>query len=439
MTSLHPALIRTLGLMLPIALSGCLWLWRRPDKNEQAGILLACVWNIPSLLLINILAMRLGWWQFHIQGGQLAGIPVDLYLGWILLWGMMAPLAFSKLRLVFLVPLAFAVDLLWMPCCFPVVELGNRWIIGEIAALTICFLPSQLLMRWTRQKIHLRARVFLQFLCFTSLVMYVLPCIIFEVVGGNWNALTSRPVWMTSLFLQGIFLAAVPGLSAVQEFVERGSGTPIPHDPPLRLVTSGVYAYLANPMQFSMCLVLILWGLLLKSYWVVGGGIMGVIYSAGLAKWDEEQDLKAKYQSPWIKYREHVRPWKIRWKAYISPIQPQATIYIAEQCDACNQLKNWLQRHKPDGLQIIPAERHPARDLNRITYITGDGVTEEQGIAALARALEHIHIGWAFVGWVLRLPGLWHLVQLITDVSGGGPRLVPRSFSQNIIVNDHTK
>ena len=80
-----------------------------------------------------------------------------------------------------------------------------------------------------------------------------------------------------SLWFQALMLPGVLGLCAVQEFVKRGGGTPIPYDPPCKLVTSGPYAYLRNPMQVSAMLVLLLLGIILRSYWVAAAGIMIVV------------------------------------------------------------------------------------------------------------------------------------------------------------------
>jgi len=79
---------------------------------------------------------------------------------------------------------------------------------------------------------------------------------------------------------------------------------------------------------------------------------------------------------------------------------------------------------KPTGLEILVAESHPVRDLTRMTYEANS--LESEGLAALARALEHVHLGWALFGMFLRLPGLNQLLQAILDVSGGGPMSVTR-------------
>jgi hypothetical protein len=55
-----------------------------------------------------------------------------------------------------------------------------------------------------------------------------------------------------------------------------------------------------------------------------------------------------------------------------------------------------------------------------------DGTDVDEGVGAFARGLEHINLGWAFAGACLRLPGIKHLVQILLDGSGLGPRSIPR-------------
>jgi hypothetical protein len=43
-------------------------------------------------------------------------------------------------------------------------------------------------------------------------------------------------------------------------------------------------------------------------------------------------------------------------------------------------------------------------------------------VAAVARGVEHVNLGWAVAGWILRVPLLDRLAQVIVDGLGGGPR-----------------
>src|SRR5207253_137226 len=54
-----------------------------------------------------------------------------------------------------------------------------------------------------------------------------------------------------------VAIGAAIGLPCVWEFAWRGLGTPAPFDPPRKLVISGPYRFVRNPMYFGMGLVLI--------------------------------------------------------------------------------------------------------------------------------------------------------------------------------------
>ncbi len=76
--------------------------------------------------------------------------------------------------------------------------------------------------------------------------------------------------------------------------------------------------------------------------------------------------------------------------------------------------------------QLLPAAEHPSASLTRMTYEAGESTGQMpysvSGVEALARALDHIHLGWALVGWITRLPILRAVIQLVVDAVGGGPR-----------------
>src|SRR5258708_27078123 len=91
----------------------------------------------------------------------------------------------------------------------------------------------------------------------------------------------------------------------------------------------------------------------------------------------------------------------------------------------CSEVGLWFARRGARQLVIVAAETHPSGALRRITYDPGDGNRTACGVEAVARALEHIHLGWALIGFALRLPLLCPLAQLLVDASGGEPRAAP--------------
>jgi protein-S-isoprenylcysteine O-methyltransferase Ste14 len=361
-------------------------------------------------------------------------MPVDLYLSWAWLWGAIPALAFPSIPLVVVLLAALALDLVLMPLGAPLVRLGPAWLVGEVVGLVGVLVPAQLLARWTLGDTHLRERALLQMLAFSGLMLFVIPAIAIEQSAGSWTNPLTTPAWQLSLVVQVLTIPAVLGLTAVQEFVTRGGGTPVPFDPPRRFVTTGIYAYVRNPMQLSAVLLLFLLGLVLRNAWVSSAGVMAHVYSAGLAGWDEDQDLQQRFGSHWTEYRRSVRRWVPRLRPWFRPDHAPAHLFIAERCTMCSEVRRWFECRGVRHLTIVAAETHPSNRLRRITYEPGDGSSAAAGVEAIARALEHIHFGWAFVGFLLRLPVIGELSQLLADASGAGPRtasVVPPGSREN--------
>ena len=153
---------------------------------------------------------------------------------------------------------------------------------------------------------------------------------------------------------------------------------------------------------------------------------MAHIYSAGLAGWDEDEDLRRRFGAPWPEYRGRVRRWIPRWRPGYADAPVAATLFVSDECGMCREVSAWFRLRGVRGLAIVPAESHPSRALMRITYEFAGGAGTASGMEAVARALEHVHLGWASLGFVLRLPMVLPVVQLLADASGAEPRAVGR-------------
>jgi protein-S-isoprenylcysteine O-methyltransferase Ste14 len=351
------------------------------------------------------------------------GMVVELYLGWVLLWGVVPQLAFSRLGIGWCAVLMVVVDLVGMPLCKGGVSLGPQWLVGESVAVAIVLVPALCIARWTLEDTHLRMRVAMQVAMAGMVFLLVLPEVVFALrPGRGWGPLLEMASWERQLWLQVLVVLAVPGVSAVMEFVERGSGTPIPYDPPKRLVTSGVYRYCANPMQMSCAVMMLGWAGLLRNGWLALAAMMSIAYSAGIAEWDEGEDLARRFGDERKRYRVKVRSWRLRWRPYHSGAN--ARLYVAASCGPCSEVRAWLEARKPVGLEIVEAETLAAGSIRRMRYEAGDGSGAMEGVRAMGRALEHLHLGWALAGAVLRLPVVWQGIQLVMDASGLGPRVL---------------
>lgn len=417
--------IRVVALYLPITLSAIAYFLRGRPIRTLASPLLSVLWTLPSLLILQRLNLHYEWWRFDTHTACVLGMPVALYLGWAIFWGLLPQLAWPKLDVLSIVIVAFSFDSVVMLYLDPALDvervrqIGNAipvWLVGEAAGIVLVLLPAMLLFRWTENDTHLPLRAGGQVLLSGLIFLYLVPEMVFALRPGSagWLPLLTMPRFERQVWVQVVLLLAVPGVSAVQEFVTRGAGTPLPYDSPRWMVISGVYRYCANPMQMACAIVMLVEALLLRSGWLMCAAVMAILYSAGLAHWDEEVDLAKKFGSEWKKYRAAVPVWRVRWLPYHdgSP----STLYVAATCDVCRGVRAFLEQRMPVELVIKDAQA----TMRRLTYVSEGGV--ESGVLAFARALEHLHPGWAYVGFVLRLPVVHHAAQLLMDVSGFGPR-----------------
>jgi protein-S-isoprenylcysteine O-methyltransferase Ste14 len=417
-------LVRAASLYVTVVLTVMVWAWRRPNSRLLSGAILAAFWNLPIVLLLQVSAVRFGWWQFDAQGGLLFGMPVELYLSWVWLWSVVPALAFPSASIGVVLVVVLTFDVIVLPAASPVLRLGPAWLAGEAIGLLMGVVPGQLLARWTARNQHLEARAMLQVVAFSGLLMLVLPAVAIVGSGSGWHNPLDRPVWQISLIAHILGIPAIVGLTAVQEFVTRGQGTPVPFDPPSRLVTTGVYAYVRSPMQLSAIVLLLLLGVVVRDLWVSAAGIMAHLYSVGLAGWDENDDLRARFGERWTTYQKAVRRWVPRLRPWRQPDLPAAQLFVAASCEMCGEVGRWFERRGARHLAIVAAETHPSGSLMRMTYEPGDGSRASSGVEAAARALEHVHLGWALIGFALRLPVVLQFAQILVDASGGQPRRI---------------
>lgn len=418
---MNEAIIRNIALIGPLMLAGALWLIFNPNAKARAGLLLSFCWNFLFLFLLNQAAIKFQWWEFGIDRAVFRGFPVDLWIGWAVLWGIVAPLL--PIRSVMgQLTLFFWIDLMLMPLCDPVIQLGSSWLLGESLALLCVLVPGLCLFQWTKEDIRLSMRSAAQAILFTGMLLYLIPESIYFSQGKRdaFFALWGKGEWIIASFIG--FIPAMLGVNAIQEFCVRGKGTPIPFDPPKHLVKSGIYRYIANPMQLSLTLLFLVLAFFGQSFWLVGVALISFVYGIGFAKWSEDSDLSQRFGDHWKEYRGQVRDWLPRWK----PIADEkAVLYIAETCGVCSKIGRWFKSRSTPGLTIEAAENYTGEPLERIRYETSDHYRAD-GIAALGKALEHIHLGWALIGIFLRLPLMCSAIQLVVDASGGGKRHLTR-------------
>lgn len=414
-------MVRAGAVYLPLVTACIAGALRRTQPRLFAASLLSVLWTIPALAIVQKLNAVAGWWTYAPGGITFCDMPLELYTGWVILWGVVPQLVWRRFPVVLCAVCMVALDLVAMPLCRPLVVLGPAWLAGEGVASLLSLLPALCLARWTVENSHLRARAWLQIALAGLIFLIFVPELAFTLrTGYGWAPLLEMPGWSMQLGLQAVLMLALPGVGAVMEFAERGFGTPIPFDAPVRLVTSGIYRYCANPMQASCTLVLLAWAGLLRNAWLLAAPAAAIIYSAGIAEWDEGEDLSRRFGRPWHEYRASVRSWIPRWRPYHAG--SAARLYLSASCGPCSELWSWMGSKEPAGMEIVAAETLAPGSIRRMRYDPGDGADTVEGIRALGRALEHLNLAWAMAGIALRLPLVWQFVQVVMDASGFGPR-----------------
>ncbi|MEO1857789.1 MAG: hypothetical protein ABGY95_10580 [Rubritalea sp.] len=409
-------------LYVPVCVALLLPLIWKVYPRLWVAIILQTFWQFASLPWLNYLAVQLGFWKFSPTSIHILGLPLHYYFAWVVWWGIVATITLGKLPLVFsrwwILAAAFLIDLAIMPLLQPQLSLGPYWILGETLLIIGCLLPGLWLAHWTLSWSKVCWRSFLVSITFGILVFTIFPFIAGHEVKHITASLTKWSLWQHYLFLGGMCLASVPAVAGVVIFAKLGHGTPIPFDPPRNLVTSGVYSYIRNPIQWSIIACLILWGfyLQLPLYW--GIAFISLCYCMGIAKWSESKDLEDRYTQQWLDYKNANPNWKFN---LLPNLDQHAELYVALDCGSCSPIATWIQSKNCSKLSIIDANNWDETPLKRITYVYPCGTTA-QGVEAIAAALQHLHIGWAYIGWLISYPGIQQLMQWSMDSAGSSTR-----------------
>ena len=422
-------LIEAVALYWPMVLCGVMYhlLHIKKEGVEMRRVLIAALmagaWVAATLPWLNDVCVAMGFWSFEVEHGYtLAHLPLSMYVGWILLWGVLPAfgLCFLKQSIWRVVMLLVLLDLVTMGLFDPVMRLSPvEWLWGELIVVLVSLLPAVCLAKWVICRERVAWRAGLVSAAFVMLILVVLPTSVEAVrvdLFGSWrdSSVVERCFW-------GILLLVVslPGAAGVMEFARAGNGTPIPYDAPERLVTSGVYSYVKNPMQVSMVMVLVVWGWMLGSWFVGVLGVVSVIYSVGIARWSEGADLERRFGKKWLDYVGRVCDWRYGFK----PVwvgEECAQIYIDGDCEVCQPLANWIMAREPVSLRVCKASEWGGERLERITYFDPNTGERREGVEAMCKVFQHVHLGWAWMGWLVMLPGINWVIQCGVDSGGGG-------------------
>jgi hypothetical protein len=310
-----PELQKAVLLLLPVFMWVAQTASRRYSTREYAGAFLAFVWQFQASLILNIIFLRLGFWKFAPTDALLLGVPVDVMLGQTILLGPVIFLILRKISIYW--KIIFSCLLLYGLFNTSIVMLQSYAWCGVISIMLMSIVPSLLIAEWTTTETHLYLRTILQSLSWASVLLWLFPSMIFQATDSSWAALLDRSIWKNFFYLLPLCIPAFILLSALKQFAVEGLGTAFPYDPPKRLVTHGIYAYLSNPMQVGICLMVGWWGVVLANYLLIISSIVAAILfrvfkdicNGSCAIGDENPDWD-RYQNEVPKWIPRRTPWK---------------------------------------------------------------------------------------------------------------------------------
>lgn len=132
-----------------------------------------------------------------------------------------------------------------------------------------------------------------------------------------WMGSAMIPQWNAGAIILMALGAAVM-IRCVWDFAWTGRGTPAPFDPPRRLVITGLYRYVRNPMYVGMGLFLIGEALVLpdiRDKMLALVVILWIVVTAFIIFY-EEPTLQRLFGDDYAEYRRNVRRWIPRLRPF---------------------------------------------------------------------------------------------------------------------------
>ncbi len=148
----------------------------------------------------------------------------------------------------------------------------------------------------------------LYFILAPGMVAGVIPLVMLRTGSQIQTGLLSYlacPLWLIGLAML---------LWCFWDFLARGRGTPAPIDPPKKLVVSGLYNYVRNPMYVGVLLVILghflwfgFWGLLIYA------AVISLAFHTFVTLY-EEPNLKKRFGATYEDYLQRVPRWIPKFK-----------------------------------------------------------------------------------------------------------------------------
>jgi protein-S-isoprenylcysteine O-methyltransferase Ste14 len=149
-----------------------------------------------------------------------------------------------------------------------------------------------------------------------SFILPVTVLIIIPLIIENDFSIKETPASVSGLafIITGLYFI----VSTVALFIKIGKGTLAPWSPTGKLVISGLYRYVRNPMIIGVLMVLIGESVLFLSVRIFIWAVLFIIINTVYFILYEEPDLEKKFGEEYSTYKKYVNRWLPRFKPYIS-------------------------------------------------------------------------------------------------------------------------
>jgi protein-S-isoprenylcysteine O-methyltransferase Ste14 len=127
----------------------------------------------------------------------------------------------------------------------------------------------------------------------------------------GWDAHGDSDLWLPVQILGGAVTALGAGVlvHAFARFAIDGLGTPAPVAPTQRLVVTGLYRHVRNPMYIAVVAAVVGQAMLLVRPVLIGYAVVVAIVSVGFVKAYEEPTLRRQFGAEYDTYRTAVPAW----------------------------------------------------------------------------------------------------------------------------------
>ncbi len=307
--------------------------WFKPSRRELRAGLMA-VWVQFALgVVLDGLVVRSGAWRYRPLPFSLGGVPLDLHVDWSMIWGCFLVWLYSRERVFWRGPKFVAVYLgLWtvLTLAFDsavawqllfLEEFTRWWWLADLGFL----LGVQGVTLWVyhAQLYPVRDPFWAAWSARVRSILYVGSLAYFFYSYGPSVVLSLTDGWTVPPLLglgdRRVLVAALIGplalgTWAVWEFTGQGFGTPVPLDPPRRLVTTGPYVYVRNPQQLSGLLLAVVLLLYHPTPFMLAYVIDMALILSTLIHLFEDAELARRYGAEYAGYRSVVKNWLPRWR-----------------------------------------------------------------------------------------------------------------------------